>query len=95
MIEKLRAVPPMAWVGFAILGGMAAIAYHQFSQNPDDGAWTIPSGQQPPPMAPYSCVPCQPSPNRPMDPGPAFRSRAYADTLTKADFSFIGGIDVG
>lgn len=93
MIDKLRQVPPGAWIILALAGGIGALAFHAFSRDPDDGAWTKPSGAQPPERAPFSAVPCQPAPSRPMDVGVAFRSRAYADDLLSADFSFIGGID--
>jgi len=95
MIDKLRQVPPSTWIVLTIMAGITALAWHAFSQDPDDGDWTRPAEVQPPTMAPYPCTPCVSTISRPMDVGVAFRSRAYADDLTSAGFSFIGGIDVG
>jgi hypothetical protein len=91
-LNAVRNVPPGWWIAVAAVVGLGVLAYHQYAQDDADQDWTMAQADQPPMRAPYPDVPLQHGEGRPMDTGPAFRSRAYPASLAKADFSIIGEV---
>ena len=90
IISQVRRVPPAAWVAVTAVIGLGVLAYHAYAQDDQDTDWTTAKESQPPMRAPYPNVPGWAYESRPMDPGPAFRSRSYPDSLAGAHFSIIG-----
>lgn len=92
ILQKVRAVPPGAWVVVAAAVGLGVLAYHQYAQDDADQDWTMGAADQPPMRSPYPDVPAQHGSGSPMSANPGFRSRAYPGSLADADFSIIGEV---
>jgi hypothetical protein len=93
MIERLRRVPPQAWVAAVVVIGLVFLMWQRFQDDVDDTSWTDVS--QPPMVAALPPMLCETGPahgsGRPMACNVGFRSRRYDDVLS-AD---LGGFSLG
>lgn len=90
MTDRLRQIPPWAWVVLAAVAGVVALTYHSYAQDDQDTDWTTPKEQQAPAVASFPIAPGQTGTGSPMSVNAAFRSRAFPASLISADFSIIG-----
>lgn len=91
MMDRLRAIPPAGWVGVALVAGLGFVVWHAYARDDDDTDWTMAKETQAPLVAPFPVVPGQHGSGSPMSCNLGFRSRAYAGSLTGAEFSVVGG----
>jgi hypothetical protein len=89
MMTKLRALPPWAWVGVALVAGVGVLTWHRYARDDEDTDWTTPKETQAPLVAAFP-VPGQHGTGSPMSCSAGFRTRSYPGSLTSADFSIIG-----
>lgn len=89
MIQRIKAVPPSAWLAAAALGGLVFLAWHSYARDDQDTDWTTPKETQAPLVVPFP-VPGQHGSGSPMSCNVGFRSRAYVPSLAAADFSAVG-----
>lgn len=95
MLDRLRQLPPAAWIAAVMGAGLAFLVWHRYSQNDADSDWHNPMDA---PVAPTlaglpvskPAYPAQHGGGRQMACSPAFRARSYAPDLVSADFSIIG-----
>lgn len=88
MIDKVKDVPPLAWMAAAAVLGLGALAWHRYATDDADADWTTGKESQPPTAAQFP-VPGQHGSGQQMACSPAFRGRSYAGSLASADFSVV------
>lgn len=84
---RVRAVPPWMWLFTLMLLGVVYLAWDKFVRDEADTDWTTPKEMQPPVQVRGISAHGR---GRPMECGPAFRSRSYPANLVDAEFTVIG-----
>jgi hypothetical protein len=91
MIERLKTVPPAAWLLAVAALGLVVLTWHRYAQDDNDTDWTSPKEAQPPAVVAFKPqAPAGHGHGRPMGVDVGFRSRAYPGSLIEADFSIVG-----
>lgn len=90
MIAKLKAVPPLAWLGLVLVAGLGVLAWHRYALDDQDTDWTGAKETPAPLMAALPLTPGQHGSGTPMSCNTGFRSRSYPVSLTASESSVIG-----
>lgn len=90
MMDRIREVPPWAWIALAAAAGLAVLTYHRYATDDSDEHWG--GVDQPPTQAALPQAPGHDHICAPMATCCGFRSRAYPPSLTHADFSIVGEV---
>ncbi len=94
-VQRLKELPPWAWVAASAVAGLGFLMWHRFSNDDDDTDWTTAKESQPGAVQPFPYQATGPAhgQGRPMQTINGFRERSYPGLLDVHFGMSLGGED--